>query len=251
MVMEDVHGNYKIKVLSKIGQGGFGYVEHIELYNVAGHKCGNYARKLLSPELNDEFRRRFAREVTYQASCVHNNIVHIYLCNLRAEQPWFVMNLAEGDLLKDLEAGNLSFTEKSDILRMIFNGVAYIHSRGFLHRDIKPNNVLRFNKSVYRVSDFGLVKNLDKDAESEVLTKIASAMGTTRYMAPEVLYAGDYSKQTDIFALGLLIEDLNLVEAPGIQRVIDKSTARRPLDRYAEVSDMLKDLNLALEGKGK
>lgn len=241
--MDESHGNYIIRPLKKIGSGGFGHVEKVELFNNAGKSCGLYARKIFSlnhPDHIDAFRRRFAREVTYQASCTHSNIAQIFLCNLHIDQPWFIMGLAESDLAHNLIKNQLSTQEKIAALTMALSGVAHIHSRGYLHRDLKPNNILRFGDGTYKVSDFGLVMNLDKAAESEILTKIALEMGTEGYMAPEIGIAKVYSKQSDIYALGVLTDILQLhTEIPELERVILKSTARRPADRYAEVKDML------------
>ncbi|QJQ08588.1 serine/threonine protein kinase [Pseudomonas putida] len=252
--MDGYHGNYKYKIIEGIGKGGFGFVEKIELFNVADHRCGEYARKSLGDlqqDIRDEFRRRFAREVSYQASCVHTNVANIYLCDLKSEQPWFIMDLAEGDLQKDIDKGVLTAAQKHDILLMVTDGLIYLHSLGYLHRDIKPSNILRFNGGVYKLSDFGLVKNLDKSSESEVITKIAMAMGTANYMAPEISLAGEYSKRSDIFALGVLLEDLEMLDNPDIHEVYKKSTARRPYDRYAEVQEMRDDFVAATQGERK
>ena len=252
--MDGYHGNYKYRIIERIGEGGFGFVEKIELFNIADHRCGEYARKSLNdlqPELRDEFRRRFAREVSYQASCVHNNVANIYLCDLKSDQPWFIMDIAAGDLQKDIDKATLAFSQKIDVLLMVADGLIYLHSLGYLHRDIKPSNILRFKDGIYKVSDFGLVKNLDKSSESEVITKIATAMGTAKYMAPEIAIAGEYSKRTDIFALGVLLEDLEMLDNPGVHEVFKKSTARRPLDRYAEVQEMRNDFTAAILGESK
>lgn len=252
--MDSYHGNYKYRVIERIGEGGFGFVEKIELFNIADHKCGEYARKSLNdlePDLRDEFRRRFAREVSYQASCVHTNVAHIYLCDLKSDQPWFIMDLATGDLQKDIDKGTLTAPQKVEVLLMVADGLTYLHSLDYLHRDIKPSNILRFKDRIYKVSDFGLVKNLDKSSESEVITKIATAMGTAKYMAPEIAIAGEYSKRTDIFALGVLLEDLEMLDNPGVHEVFKKSTARRPFDRYAEVQEMRNEFIAAISGESK
>lgn len=252
--MDGYHGNYKYKIIEEIGRGGFGFVDKIELFNLDGHRCGEYARKSLKdlePELRDEFRRRFVREVSYQASCVHTNVAHIYLCDLKSEQVWFIMDLAAGDLQKDIDQGILDYSDKVGAFLMVSEGLMYMHSLGYLHRDIKPSNVLRFKDGTYKVSDFGLVKNSDKSSESEVITKIAAAMGTAKYMAPEISTAGEYSKRSDIFALGVLLEDLDMLDNPDVHEVFKKSTARRPFDRYAEVKEMRADFLSAISRASK
>ena len=245
--MDGFHGNYQYKIIEEIGKGGFGFVEKIDLFNVAGHLCGSYARKCLLGDFGDEadeFRRRFAREVTYQANFIHTNIANIYLCDLNAAQPWFIMDLADGDLQKDIENKTLSLDQKVTAIDMVLQGVEYIHEQKYLHRDIKPNNVLRF-ASTYKVSDFGLVKNLDSAAESEVLTKITTLMGTKKYWAPEVVAAAKYSVESDIYSLGILMEDMDFPENSSVHKVIKKSTERRPFDRYSSVKQVREDFNAA------
>lgn len=250
--MEERHHSYVIKSIEEIGRGGFGYVEKVEIFNINGVRCGEYAKKVLAPQhgLNkDDFRRRFKREVDYQAKCIHSNVAPIYLHNLNVENPWFVMDLACGDLSDDLGSGTLSDSSRLDIAFMVLSGVSYMHEErdlpvgrkpSYLHRDLKPSNVLRFKDGTYKISDFGLVKNAGKDGASEVLTKVATAMGTQKYMAPEILSAGLYSVQTDVFALGVIIDDLNI---PGLRRVIDKCTAWKPASRYKSVDEIISDLN--------
>lgn len=250
--MDETHGNYVIKPLERIGKGGFGYVEKVELQNSDGGICGIYARKVFAlqdPSYRDEFIRRFEREVTYQADCSHKNIVPIYIHHLEGDTPWFVMDLAESDLVAELATGHLTIRDRLNAIRMVLEGVAYLHDHDYWHRDLKPQNVLRFADGTYKISDFGLVKNADKKAESEVITKVASIMGTERYMAPEV-FAGIYSEKTDIFALGVLIEDMDLSAVPGVDDLITKSTARKPTKRHATVHEMLDDLEKIVKGNG-
>jgi len=242
--MDGFHGNYEFKIVEEIGGGTFGFVEKVELFNVAGNRCGYYARKSLKElgaELQDQFKRRFAREVTYQASCVHKNIVNVYLCNLRVEQPWFIMDLAEADLHKDLLSNSMGIEDKISALNMIFEGVIYMHGRGFLHRDLKPFNVLRFAGNVYKISDFGLVKNLDKERESELITKMMDdGMGTPYFMSPEAR-VGVYSPQSDIYALGLIMDLMEFPSSQSLSKIFQKSTMHRPGDRYSTVTEMYSD----------
>lgn len=249
-VMDGVHGNYKFKMVREEGHGTFGEVHHIELYNVADHHCGSYAIKFLKnldPESNERLRRRFAREVAYQASCVHTNIANIYLCNLRVEQPWFIMDLAAANLSRDL-SGGMSLKGKVSAFNMVLNGIKYMHDKGFLHRDIKPDNVLRFAGGVYKVSDFGLVKNLNKEMESEVLTQIfAGGMGTPYFMAPEA-FEGVYTERSDIYSLGALMRHMKLTSEDEFDSVISKCTMNASRDRYVSVAALQEDFRRTVEG---
>ncbi|PHM22280.1 serine/threonine-protein kinase [Xenorhabdus ehlersii] len=241
--------NYFINPIRVIGRGGFGYVEEVELYSLDNNKCGNYARKVLSIADEkllenftiDEWKRRFQREAKYQASCNHSNVAPIYIHHLSANNPWFITDLAENHLGSELSKGQLQSTEKISIIKMILNGVRYMHEeKRYWHRDLKPANILKFPDGIYKVSDFGLVKNSDNVAESEVLSHIGDVMGTHKYMAPEV-YSGLYNEKTDIFALGVVIGEVGIGQLKGIDDFIHKSTAHKPAMRYNSVSDMLID----------
>ncbi|MDC9598888.1 hypothetical protein [Xenorhabdus anantnagensis] len=112
----EIRANYKIKPIKALGRGGFGSVELIELYSFNGKLIGNYARKFLSVNEDfiggiysyDDWKRRFQREVRYQASCCHTNVVHIYIHHLGIEFPWFIMELAENNLRAELNENKLT-----------------------------------------------------------------------------------------------------------------------------------------------
>lgn len=244
------HGNYYIDTLSLVGApGGFGFVEHVILYSLDHNKCGNYAKKTLlldnfRPEDFEQVKKRFKQEVLCQSSCKHKNIVPVYLCNLQAEKPWFIMDLAENDLASEIQTGKLTLSEKINIIKMVLEGVSFMHRQKdrILHRDIKPQNVLKFSDGAYKVSDFGLIKKESLNGTSKALTKIgALPMGTTRYMAPEVLMSSDYSVQSDIYSLGKLMEDLSIKDNK-IKQLMEKSTEMKKADRYISVDDILSDL---------
>ena len=168
-------GNYLIEPLEVIGSGGFGLVEKIRLYNSQRKICGLYARKILRPDAtNPELFTRFEREVRYQTECLHTNIVQIFICHLQNAQPWFVMELAETNLEEEIKSGTLTKAEKISIVKMVLNAVGWIHKKGYLHRDIKPLNVLKFKDGIYKLSDFGLAKNVSPDANTQLLTQIGN-----------------------------------------------------------------------------
>ncbi|WP_184353713.1 serine/threonine-protein kinase [Xanthomonas euroxanthea] len=245
--MKIIHGNYLIETLDELGRGGFGRVEKVELYNHSKHFCGNYAIKIYSPSdpaFATDYLPRFAREVKYQADCNHENIVQIYMYKI-GETPWFLMDLAECDLQKEMDAGSLNDEDKLGIMKSLLRGVAYLHAKNLLHRDIKPKNILKFLTPfgyVYKLSDFGLAKNVDPKKNSDVLTNIATAMGTKEYMAPESAAAGEYSEKSDIYSLGVVFDKLGHSEAKWLGKIIDKCTHHRPVSRYENVNAIYQDL---------
>lgn len=247
MMKEHHHFGYTIKEVKRLGNGGFGYVDEVELYNSMGHKCtGKYARKTFFPseEMRQstldlaQVRERFNEEVKCQASCCSSNVVPIYLHDLSVENPWFVMDLAVTDLSQLIQKKNFDLYKKISALRMIISGISYIHNKKLLHRDIKPQNILIFNDGIFKISDFGLVKNLNRD---NPLTAIASInMGTDGYKAPEIINAGHYDCRTDIYALGIVIEQF--VGAP-LNAIISKCTMRNPNERYQSAEEILVAIN--------
>lgn len=239
--------SYLINPIEVVGRGGFGYVERIELYNEQNRFCGLYARKILNPNKDilrsvsiEDLKRRFIREVIYQSKCVHENVMYVYLFNKHIDAPFFVMDLAESDLQKDIENNLLDEEEKIKIINMIIRGVKKIHDKGYLHRDMKPQNILKSPSGHYQISDFGLVKNTDSTRDTAVLTAIGQMMGTRRYMAPEILYDAEYSVKTDIYALGKIIDDLN-VKNENIRNICEKCTAMEKENRYENIGELILD----------
>lgn len=247
-------GNYLIKPLKDLGCGAFGRVEKVEVYNTAGHLSGEYARKVLSVNpalLNeyfsvDDWKRRFKREVDYQAKCSHDHVVRIYIHHLNIEHPWFVMELAETDLKNELKSNTLSDDEKLLALKMVLSGVKYIHDEGLLHRDLKPENILKFEGGCYKISDFGLIKSMDSKAQSDFLSGVLQdkkmGIGTVKYMSDEAK-RGVYTQKSDIYALGVIISEMNLSHIDGITTLIEKSAAFLPRTRYDSVDEMIEILD--------
>ena len=166
-------------------------------------------KKTILSDASDEDILRFKREVKHQAACSHDNIVPIILHDLKTQNPWFVMPLAENNLYKDIQENCLNDMQKIEIYTMIIDAIIYIHNKDLLHRDIKPQNILKYG-NFYKLADFGLVKSLHSSDDSVNLTMIGTVMGSEDYMAPEIRVGGDCSKQSDIYAMGILLRDLSL-----------------------------------------
>lgn len=239
--------NYVIDIIEEIGVGGFGSVYKVEVFNRKKHKCGEYALKCLSSTaaLDETLIRRFQREVQYQANSQHKNIVPIYIHDLNNSQPWFVMELADTDVERCYST--LSVGERVRVIDSLLAAVKFMHDKNWLHRDIKLLNILKFGND-YKVSDFGLIKNTVPDPDSTQLTAIGQGMGTPTYAAPEVR-AGHYSKQSDIYAIGICISELfeNIVSLDKLDRIVDKCTQRRPSQRYQDISELVDAFNKVKE----
>ncbi|MBT2946375.1 serine/threonine protein kinase [Vibrio anguillarum] len=254
--------NYKFTTVEPLGEGGFGFVEKIELVKnyKEGEQPKQYARKVLAPK-NDlkMFKERFKREVVSQNKCKHKYVVDIYLADLDCDSPYFIMELADCDLADLIKANELSEQDKLDVMIMTCKGLQHIHKKGYLHRDIKPFNILKFSHDkyiqlngevtpdvFYKISDFGLIRKTDPDPASEVLTSFGTILGTTRYCAPELMYSGIYTHQTDIFALGRVFEELN-VQDERLQKIIAKCTDLQARTRYTNIEHVLEDITNVVE----
>jgi hypothetical protein len=234
---------YIIESVECIGNGGFGLVEKVKVFNLSKTNFTIYAKKTILSDASNEDILRFKREVKHQAACSHDNIVPIILHDLKTQNPWFVMPLAENNLYKDIQENCLNDMQKIEIYTMIIDAIIYIHNKDLLHRDIKPQNILKYG-NLYKLADFGLVKSLHPSDDSVNLTMIGTVMGSEDYMAPEIRVGGDYSKQSDIYAMGILLRDLSLDERFGF--IIDKATSYRKSSRYKSITELKDDFLLAV-----
>jgi serine/threonine protein kinase len=241
------HSSYEFGVIRKIGGGGFG-----EVFEVSLPTCGfKYALKKFAPQKDiaeasflseGELLARFSQEMRYQTICTHKNIVSICVAH-DGQAPFFVMDLADSDLDDLIRKNSLSKEDKIKVILDVLDGLEYLHSKGWLHRDIKPANVLLFN-GVYKISDFGLIKNLSaKKHPNDVMSAIGLRLGTQGYMAPEVLVACDYSVLSDIYALGAIISQLQVSE---LDSIAAKCSSYRPASRYQSVSEIKSDVLRAI-----
>lgn len=200
-----------MKVLGRIGQGGFGNVDHVTLSD--GTHCARkeFAQNQpLTPELLENVKRRFAKEVKVQSAVSHPNIVPIYGSDLAANPPYYLMPLAESSLDKDLAKDRTLGGSFVSVLSDIVAALEELHSMEIFHRDLKPQNVLRFSNGsgwTYAVSDFGLISM--KESNLSELTKSGMGKGSDYYTAPEIhTDLRKASPQSDIYSLGCILHEM-------------------------------------------
>ncbi|MFW1853461.1 serine/threonine protein kinase [Acinetobacter guillouiae] len=236
------HGSYLIEQVVSMGGGTFGEVHKVNVYNRKMLLCGQYAMKTMKSSAREaeEFRQRFTREGHLQSGCVHHNIVPIYICNLSSSEPWFVMELGETDVEKLIINGNFPANERLNCIRDLLLGMHFIHNRGLLHRDIKPSNMVKVG-NLYKIADFGLVKNTNPNPDSVALTAIGVPMGTPGFIAPEAVF-GHFSVQTDIFAIGTFIYCVTYNDEylfKKLSPIFNKCRQEKPADRYQTVERII------------
>jgi non-specific serine/threonine protein kinase len=245
-----------LQFIKNLGQGGFGKVDLVFDSDSSNNQI--YAQKFFNSQqtqLYDNFRRRFIREINVQSQFNHPNIVPVIDTNLTSHPPYFLMPVANSTLTEDMnQPGFIPNNALFDILQ----GLEEIHHKGYSHRDLKPDNILRFDDgngtSTYAISDFGLI---DNGRDMTTLTATGDAGGTPYYAAPELFQ--DLSRAThlcDIYSFGAILHDIyatsrrtpgETLSAPGpIGNIISKCTQRLPMRRYQSISEIRQDLYSAL-----
>src|SRR5688572_26355899 len=194
-------GDYEL--LHEIARGGMGVVyraRQISLRRVVAVKLllgGQFA--------NETFIRRFRREAQAAASLNHPNIVAVHEISEHEGQPYFSMELIEGHSLAEVTRDKpIPAGQAAELLKTIAEAVHFAHERGLLHRDLKPSNVLVDEYGVPHITDFGLAKRFEEDAE---ITLTGQVLGTPNYMAPEQAdpKLGATTAASDVYSLGAIL----------------------------------------------
>jgi len=206
-------GRYQVQAV--LGQGGMGTVYHVK-HAVLGRA---FALKVLRREIvvDPESVRRFMQEARVTASIEHANMIEVIdfgevteaeLPSLkRAKQPYFVMELLQGETLADVIArqGSVAPEQVAAVFAEVASALSAAHERGVVHRDLKPDNVflvsLGAGKCRAKVLDFGVAKLLS----GAKLTRKGTVFGTPYYMSPEQASGGDIDGRADQYALGVVM----------------------------------------------
>ncbi len=209
MIGTVVLGQYEI--VDILGQGGMSVVFHGR-HRLTGQQV---ALKVLPPELaaHAQVKSRFVEEARALAQLDHSHIVHLY--NFGQERGCFVlaMQLVAGKTWERLilEAGAMPWRRAAAIACDVLRALAYAHSRGIIHRDMKPSNVLvRESDSAATVMDFGIAKM----TTSSKLTATGQTMGTVRYMSPEQVRGHAVDHRSDLYSLGATLYEALVGETP-------------------------------------
>jgi serine/threonine protein kinase len=248
----DQCGNYFLEDLERLGRGGFGEVYKVNVYNLTKNNITQCARKYFLPcPENDvtaireiaDLRDRFLVEIKTQCNLNdfnHKYIAPIVMFSTSGKKPYFVMELAKCNLAEAIKAG-MEDHEKFEAVQQILQAISVIHENEYLHRDLKPENILKYADGRYKITDFGLVKDL-RAIRAEIKTRFnPQGLGSDGYRAPEVDDFGEFSIQTDIFAVGKIINAIYSIKPPqNVKNIISKCTTHFAEGRYDSVNDVLK-----------
>jgi len=258
----------RYEILEIIGTGGMAVV-----YKARCHRLNRLvAIKILKDDYlqDEEFRRRFHSESQAVAMLSHPNIVSVYDVSSSIMADYIVMELIDGITLKQYmeKKGILNWKETLHFGIQIAKALEHAHSRGIVHRDIKPHNVMVLKNGSVKVMDFGIARMMSK---GNTLTK--EALGSVHYISPEQAKGGRVDSRSDIYSLGVVMYEMMAGRPPydgdspvsvaiqhinggavmpstlnpnipgGMEQIIMKAMAHEIGDRYVSTTRMLSDMD--------
>jgi eukaryotic-like serine/threonine-protein kinase len=229
---------------AEIGRGGAGVVwrAHDELLDRA------VAIKLLHADVADDVTAaaRFRHEATAAAKLAHPHVVTVYDIGATDGREHLVMELVDGPSLADLLGhGPLDAAVVAEIGRAIAAALGAAHTRGLVHRDVKPANVLFTREGIAKVADFGIARALGGSASR--LTLPGSVMGTARYLSPEQLRDDPVDVRADVYSLGLVLHEALTGRQPWGEGNAAEVAARRLTGDLTPASKLVRDVPPALD----
>jgi len=268
-------GGYRI--VEKLGSGGMATV----YYAVPDESLDEreaVALKIIQRDFAKDpaFMKRFDHEVRVGAELRHPSIVSLYKFGEQDGVPFMALEYVKGESLRErIKAGGMPLAKAMAVLRQVFQGVAFAHSKNIIHRDLKPDNVMITSDDRVKVMDFGLARRHDFSK----VTATGTALGTPAYMPPEQIMGQREAidHRADQYALGIVAYELfcgrtpfdeedamsmvykHLTEDPppprqfrpdlpaAAEAVILRMVAKDPNDRYPRLEDALQALEDALK----
>jgi len=264
------------RVIGKLGAGGMGVVYEAEDIRLNRR----VALKFLPENLAHDptALQRFKREAYAASSLNHASICTIYEVEEQDGQPVIVMELLEGESLKErIRKGPVSTDELLDLGIQTSDALAAAHAKGIIHRDIKPANIFVASSGRVKILDFGLAKAVpghrpEIEPDEESLTVEGVIPGTTAYMSPEQIRGEEIDARSDLFSLGVVLYEAATGKRPfvgknrvlmmnailndkpatpsrvneelptGVDAIIVKALAKDREQRYQHASEMRADL---------
>lgn len=225
------------------------------------------ALKIMSPSLgaDADFRTRFLNEGRIIAQLNHGHIVTVYDIGCHDDLHYITMEYLPGGTLRERIRAGLPLEQTLRIAEALAGALHYAHQRGFIHRDIKPLNVLFRENDTPVLTDFGIAKVIGADSQ---LTRTGFAVGSAGYMSPEQALGRPIDQRADIYAFGVLFWEMLTGKSPfeatdafalalkhataplpglpseltRFQPLFDRLLAKQPEERYADLDEFLRAL---------
>lgn len=276
-------GRYEIRSL--IGRGGMAEVH--QAYDTLLSRIVAIKMLRVDLAKDSVFLARFRREALASASLNHENIVQVYDTGeqtvttpegTEVHVPYIVMELVEGHTVHQLltDGQPVPINEAVEIMSGVLNALEYSHKRGLVHRDIKPGNVMLTNSGKIKVMDFGIARALEDSGQT--MTSTDAVVGTAQYLSPEQARGETVDTRSDLYSCGCMLFELLTGRAPfkgdsavsvayqhvaempplpssiaadispELDRMVMKSLAKRPEERYQDATSMRSDMVRAAAG---
>ena len=259
----------RYEILELVGTGGMAKV-----YKARCHRLNRLvAIKILREDLSQdaEFRRRFHDESQAVAMLSHPNIVAVYDVSRSSELEYIVMELIDGITLKQYmqrKGNKLNWREALHFITQITKALGHAHSRGIIHRDIKPHNIMVLRDGSVKVADFGIARV----ASGGHSTLTQEALGSVHYISPEQARGSHIDNRSDLYSAGVVLYEMLTGRLPfegdtpvsvaiqhinsiplspreldpsipeALEAITMKAMAPNPDNRYLSADDMLADL---------
>lgn len=272
--MEDLTGRQfgPYQVVAPLGEGGMAAV--YKAYQPAMERY--VAVKILPRHFADDaqFVARFQREAKLLAQLQHPHILPVFDSGQADGYSYIVMPLVQAGTLTDLLGGSpIPLPRLRQVHSQVGEALDYAHRRGFVHRDVKPSNILIDESGNCLLTDFGLARMVEATAN---LTTSGTVMGTPAYMSPEQGMGGKIDGRSDIYSLGVVLYEMATGRVPyraetpvavvfkhvhdplpgprtlnpdlpeAVERVILKALSKRPEDRFETAGHMVRALQVAI-----
>jgi eukaryotic-like serine/threonine-protein kinase len=223
----------RYEIVKILGQGGMGAV-----YKATDRELNrSVAIKVIRPDLarDQAIVDRFKQELLLSHQVTHRNVIRIYDLSEADGMKFITMEYVEGDNLLTLIHQKKKFSpeETVEIMQQVCRALEAAHSVGVIHRDLKPQNIMRDRTGRILVMDFGLARTLEGDG----MTQSGALVGTMEYMSPEQALGKPLDQRSDIFALGLIFYEMLTGMMPFKADSTIASLIRRTQERVSPVSD--------------
>jgi len=257
------------KIIKELGKGGMAAV-YLAVQQGLDREV---ALKIMSPALaaDPSFGERFVREAKIVAQLSHPQIVTVYDVGQHERHNYIAMEYHNGGDLSHKIASGISVEEGIKVIAAVAKALSFAHKRGYIHRDVKPENILFKSNGEPVLSDFGIAKATNSNTQ---MTQSGSVIGTPRYMSPEQARGKNADGRADIYSLGVIFYEILTGKLPfdgedslsiGIkhitdpiprlpselkqyQAVVDKFMAKQPGNRYQTGDEAAEALMALLSG---
>ena len=262
----------RYEIIGNIGSGGMAnvYLARDLILN------REVAVKVLRFDFQDDKDaiRRFQREALAATEMVHPNIVSVYDVGEENGMQYIVMEYVKGTDLKRYikETPQIPLQRVVDIMSQVLSAISLAHDHQIIHRDLKPQNILVDEDGTVKITDFGIAIALSETS----LTQTNTLLGSVHYLSPEQARGGMATRQSDIYALGIILYELLIGSVPfegesavsialkhfqnempsvrqkqpeipqALENVVLKATAKETADRYKTVNEMYADIRTSL-----